>query len=113
MMYYSPHTWSLQPQLGCKEAFPAGQQEYKKKNQTRMAAGEAAILILVCTICRLPSFRNHIKIQSIMFHNNSGNLIAFRLPGRYNVSKGKKMRMQKKTPDYDNVLTIKTQMIMR
>ena len=33
----------------------------------------------------------------------AGNLIAFRLPDEYNMNKEGKMRMQKKTPDYDNV----------
>ena len=32
-----------------------------------------------------------------------GNLIAFRLPYGYNMNKKRKMYMQKKTPDYDNV----------
>lgn len=33
----------------------------------------------------------------------AGNLIAFRLPYGYNMNKEREMRMQKKTPDYDNV----------
>lgn len=34
---------------------------------------------------------------------NTKNLIAFRLPDGYNVYKERKIHMQKKTPDYDNV----------
>ena len=33
----------------------------------------------------------------------AGNRIAFRLPYGYNMNKERKTRMQKKTPDYDNV----------
>ena len=39
----------------------------------------------------------------LFYGRTAGNPIAFRLPYGYNMNKEREMRMQKKTPDYDNV----------